>query len=162
MHIKGFDDEAWQAARREASKLRRKDAPAPIIATDRDDRAIKAAQQNAKTAGVDHLIEFSVCDFAETRIPPGPGIVLLNPEYGERLGEIPELEKSYERIGDFFKQKCKGHTGYIFTGNRDLAKKVGLRASRKFVFWNAKIECRLLKYELYEGTREKYGISAAT
>jgi putative N6-adenine-specific DNA methylase len=44
---------------------------------------------------------------------------------------------------------------YIFTGNRELAKKVGLKASRRFEFFNAKIDCRLLKYELYEGTRRK-------
>jgi putative N6-adenine-specific DNA methylase len=157
MHVIGFDNDAWQATRRDVTKLRRKNQPAPIIATDHDPGAIKAAQQNAKTAGVDHLIQFGVCDFAETPIAAPPGIVLLNPEYGERLGDVPELEKTYERIGDFFKQKCKGHTGYIFTGNRDLAKRVGLRVGRKIVFWNAKIECRLFKYELYEGTREKYG-----
>ena len=58
-------------------------------------------------------------------------------------------------IGDFFKQKCSGYTGYIFTGNPSLAKKVGLRTNRRFEFYNASIECRLLKYELYTGTKKK-------
>jgi putative N6-adenine-specific DNA methylase len=103
---------------------------------------------------VDHLIQFKQCDFADTPMPPGKGIILLNPEYGQRLGEIAELEKTYERIGDFFKQKCPGWTGWIFTGNPALAKKIGLRASRRIRFFNGPIECRLLKYELYEGTRD--------
>lgn len=155
MHTKWHDEEAWQALRREANKQRRKDVPAPIIATDIDPKAVEAARKNATTAGVDHLIEFGVCDFAQTTLPEQPGVILLNPEYGERLGEIPALEATYERIGDFFKQRCSGWTGYVFTGNLDLAKRVGLKASRRIPFFNAKIECRLLKFELYEGTRRK-------
>ena len=65
------------------------------------------------------------------------------------MGEVAELEAIYKRIGDFFKQKCKGYTGYIFTGNLDLAKKVGLRTKRRIPFYNGSIECRLLEYELY-------------
>jgi len=155
MHSVGFDDQTWQAIRREARKYKSSQAPPRIIATDIDPQAIRAAQKNALTAGVERLIDFKVCDFAETPIPPEPGIVLLNPEYGERLGDVKELEETYSRIGDFFKQKCPGHTGYIFTGNLELAKKVGLRASRRIEFFNAKIECRLLKYELYTGSKEK-------
>lgn len=153
MHRKGFDSDAWQALRRDAKKIRNPGAIAPIIATDIDAGAIRAAKKNAETAGVHHMIRFDVCDFAETPMPPEKGIVVINPEYGERLGVIAELEKTYERIGDFFKQQCPGWTGYIFTGNLELAKKVGLRARRRMEFFNAKIDCRLLKYELYEGTR---------
>ncbi len=126
----------------------------PIIATDIDERAIVAAKQNAKTAGVDHLIEFAVCDFAETKIPEAPGMILLNPEYGIRLSETKELEGTYKRIGDFFKQKCQGYACYIFTGNTDLAKKVGLRTSRKIPFFNGTIECRLLRYDIYPGSKK--------
>jgi 23S rRNA G2445 N2-methylase RlmL len=82
-------------------------------------------------------------------------VVFFNPEYGERLGDLKELERTYERIGDFMKKNCKGYTGYIFTGNLDLAKKIGLKASRRIEFYNAKIDCRLLEYELYAGTRRK-------
>ncbi|MNL18206.1 Ribosomal RNA large subunit methyltransferase L [compost metagenome] len=111
---------------------------------------------NAKTAGVDQLIDFQVCDFAETTVPQEEkGIAIFNPEYGERLGNHSQLELTYKRVGDFLKQNCKGYKGYIFTGNPDLAKKIGLRASRKVEFYNGKLDCRLLEYELYEGTREK-------
>jgi putative N6-adenine-specific DNA methylase len=153
MHHKGFDEDTWNSMRRQAKKIRNKRHIAPIIATDHDERAVDAAQRNAETAGVHQIIQFVVCDFAETPIPDDKGIVLLNPEYGERLGKIDELEKTYKQMGDFFKQRCPGWTGYIFTGNLDLAKKVGLKASRRIEFLNAKIDCRLLKYDLYEGTR---------
>ena len=105
-------------------------------------------------AGVEHLIEFDVCDFADTEVPEGKGIVVMNPDYGLRLGEIEQLEKEYKRIGDFLKQKCAGYTGYLLMGNKELAAKIGLKASRRMVFYNGKIECRLLKYELYKGTRQ--------
>lgn len=154
-HLLGFDDGLWQSIRAEARKVRKAVTPAPIIATDIDDRAIRASEQNAKTAGVDQLIQFSVCDFADTPMPEARGIVLLNPEYGERMGQEQALEPTYARMGDFFKQKCPGWTGFIFTGNLNLAKKIGLKASRRIPFWNANIECRLLKYEMYEGTRRK-------
>jgi putative N6-adenine-specific DNA methylase len=153
MHLKDYPAEDWQALRREAKKVRSATDAAPIIASDIDEKAVWAARKNAETAGVHHRIRFEVCDFAETPMPEGAGIVLLNPEYGERLGQIAELENTYARIGDFFKQRCAGWTGYIFTGNKELAKKVGLKASRRMEFFNAKIECRLLKYELYAGTR---------
>jgi putative N6-adenine-specific DNA methylase len=61
----------------------------------------------------------------------------------------------YREIGDFFKQRCRGYRGYIFTGNTTLGKQVGLRTKRRIIFYNSEIECRLLEYELYEGTRRK-------
>ena len=160
MHTKYFNASKWRQMRSDALKASKgrggKAAfkPGRIIATDIDAKAVEAARKNAATAGAGHLIEFDVCDFAETKIPEGPGIIVMNPEYGLRMGEIPKLEKTYERMGDFFKQKCAGYTGYIFTGNPALGKKVGLRTSRRFEFYNAGIECRLLKYDLYSGSKK--------
>jgi 23S rRNA G2445 N2-methylase RlmL len=154
MHIKGYDETGWEELRTKTKAAAHKTLDAKIIATDNNPAAIQAARNNAATAGVEHLIEFDVCDFSDTRMPEG-GIVILNPEYGERLGRVSQLENIYKEIGDFFKQKCKGHTGYVFTGNPDLAKKIGLRAKRRTVFFNSNIECRLLEYELYEGSRGK-------
>jgi 23S rRNA G2445 N2-methylase RlmL len=84
-------------------------------------------------------------------------VVIFNPEYGERLGVHSKLEQTYKRIGDFLKQECKGYFGYIFTGNPDLAKKIGLKATRKIEFYNGKLDCRMLEYELYDGTRRAEG-----
>jgi putative N6-adenine-specific DNA methylase len=140
--------------RAEARKnIRKAPLPKRIIATDIDNMAIAASKQNAKTAGVDHLIEFDVCDFAETPLPKDPAIILMNPEYSRRMGDLEQLEKEYKRIGDFLKQKCPGHTGCIFTGNRELAKKIGLKTTAKIPFYNGNIECRLLIYNLYKGKK---------
>jgi 23S rRNA G2445 N2-methylase RlmL len=153
MHLKGFNELLWNELRAQAKRGAKKTINCRIIAGDIRKEAVEAAKKNAATTGVEHLIEFSVCDFSETVIPEGGGVVMLNPEYGERMGKLKELEGVYKGIGDFFKQKCGGYTGYIFTGNFELAKKVGLKAKRRIPFFNGGIECRLLEYELYEGSR---------
>ena len=152
IHLRGFDPAAWRAVRAAAHKAE-KETAARIIATDIDPRAVAAARQNALTAGVDGRIEFSVCPFAETPVPEHSGVVVLNPPYGERTGDVAVLAGLYREIGDFFKKQCGGHRGYIFTGNAALGKQVGLRTKRRIPFFNGEIECRLLEYELYEGSR---------
>ncbi len=154
MHLKGFNQSSWQKLRTDAKASSNKSLKNRIIATDISPFAIDAAKKNALTAGVEHLIEFGIYNYPDTPVPEGGGVVILNPEYGERMGKIEELEKTYKGIGDFFKQRCKGYTGYIFTGNPDLAKKVGLRPKRRIQLFNSNIECRLLEYELYEGSRK--------
>ncbi|MEJ5146309.1 MULTISPECIES: THUMP domain-containing class I SAM-dependent RNA methyltransferase [unclassified Sphingobacterium] len=156
MHFIGYDEEVFFQERRNLKEQVNKKANPKIIASDLSQQAVDIAIMNAKTAGVDQLIDFQVCDFADTTVPQEEkGIAIFNPEYGERLGNHSQLELTYKRVGDFLKQNCKGYKGYIFTGNPDLAKKIGLRASRKVEFYNGKLDCRLLEYELYEGTREK-------
>jgi len=154
MHLKGFDPAAWKKIRAAAHEAQ-KETAARIIATDRDRQAIAAARQNARTAGVENLIQFSVSPFAATTVPEKGGIIVLNPPYGERTGDQDALVGLYREIGDFFKEKGNGYLGYVFTGNLTLAKKVGLRAKRRIPFYNGEIECRLLEYELYEGSRRK-------
>jgi len=155
MHVMGYNETVFFTERRKLKDKAKKDTGFKIIATDISADAIDISQKNAKTAGVEHLIEFSVCDFADTEVPEEKGIIMFNPEYGERLGVHSKLEATYKRIGDFMKTNCKGYKGYIFTGNPDLAKKIGLQASRRIEFYNGKLDCRLLEYELYEGTRRE-------
>lgn len=155
MHIMGYDENVFFAERRNLKDKARKETGFKLIASDISADAVDIAQKNAKTAGVDHLIDFHVCDFADTPIPEEPGVIMFNPEYGERLGTHAKLEATYRRMGDFMKQECKGYRGYIFTGNPDLAKKIGLKASRRVEFYNGKLDCRLLEYELYEGTKRE-------
>jgi putative N6-adenine-specific DNA methylase len=155
MHLKGFNEPSWNVMRKKIKALAKNSLKGKIIATDIRQEAVEAAKKNAATAGVEHWIEFGVCDFSETPVPEGGGVVILNPEYGERLGKVEELNETYKGIGDYFKKKCKGYRGYIFTGNLDLAKKVGLRTRRRIPFFNSNIECRLLEYDLYEGSKKK-------
>lgn len=153
MHSMDYDSEAWEKIRQEGKKLSTK-TDIKIIASDISAKSIDSAYKNAQTAGVDHLIEFECCDFRDTTIPEGNGVIMINPEYGERLGEIDELTEIYSGMGDWFKQKCAGYFGYIFTGNLELAKKIGLKPKRKMEFYNGKIDCRLLEFELYSGSRK--------
>jgi putative N6-adenine-specific DNA methylase len=164
MHIQGFNESLWNEVREKAKTEARKSLSGKIIATDISPEAVEAAKKNAATAGVEHLIEFSVCDYADTPLPDNGGVIVMNPAYGERMGEIAKLEETYKGIGDFFKQKCRGYTGYVFTGNPSLAKKVSLKPKQSLPFFNSGIECRLLEYELYEGTRKvkKPKLSALT
>ncbi|MCF2490923.1 class I SAM-dependent RNA methyltransferase [Dyadobacter sp. CY347] len=157
MHVLGYDQEIYYA---EQDKLEQQIREVPglrIIATDYSNVAIANAKKNAIAAGVAEMIDFECCDFADTEVPhENKGVFFINPEYGDRLGEIAELEETYARIGDFMKQKCGGYFGYVFTGNLDLAKKIGLKAKRRIEFYTSTIDCRLLEYELYEGTRRKF------
>jgi len=154
MHIKGYNEARWNEMRDQAKKEMKKALTARIIATDIESNAVEAARRNAATAGVDKLIDFGVGDYADTPLPAGGGVIVMNPAYGERMGEIEKLSVLYKGIGDFFKQKCRGFTGYVFTGNPALSKKVCLKPKRSLQFYNSGIECRLLEYELYEGTRK--------
>jgi putative N6-adenine-specific DNA methylase len=154
MHLRDYDESVYL---QEDALLETQIIDVPglrIIATDYSARAIENAKKNAIAAGVANLIDFAVCDFADTEIPADvPGIIYVNPEYGERLGDVHKLEATYSRIGDFMKKKCRGYLGYVFTGNYDLAKKIGLKAKRRIEFYNSTIDCRLLEYELYSGSR---------
>ncbi len=155
MHVLGYDEEVFFTERRLLKDQAVKTIDFEIMATDISADAVDIARKNAQTAGVDQLITFKVCDFAETPVPSTPGVIMFNPEYGERMGLHTKLEATYKRIGDFMKQEAKGYRGYIFTGNPDLAKRIGLRASRRIEFYNGKLDCRLLEYELYEGSRRE-------
>lgn len=153
MHMNGYDEQIWKDAL--AKVEYKEEIDSTIIASDIDGMAIKAARENAKIAGVEDLIEFDKVPFEQTFVPSGPGMIMLNPEYGERLGEEENLKKVYSEIGDYFKKYCQGKTGFIFTGNSNLAKSIGLRAKSRTELMNARIDCRLLEYELYDGTKRK-------
>jgi putative N6-adenine-specific DNA methylase len=154
MHLKDYSETIYLEEDRLLEKQITDIDGLRIIATDYSEVAIRNAKKNAVAAGVAGMIDFNVCDFSETEIPQDvPGIFYVNPEYGERLGEIAELENTYSRIGDFMKKNCRGYLGYVFTGNMELAKKIGLKASRRLEFYTSTIDCRLLEYELYQGSR---------
>ena len=156
MHLTGFKDEMYTKERLRLDEQITEPRSLKIIASDISEQAISIAKINAGVAGVEHLIEFAVCDFEATPIPEeGNGVIMFNPEYGERLGIETELEATYSRMGNFLKNKCRGYNGYIFTGNLELAKKIRLKPSRRIEFFNATIDCRLLEYELYAGTKRE-------
>ncbi|MBC7888932.1 MAG: class I SAM-dependent RNA methyltransferase [Ferruginibacter sp.] len=154
MHLLGFGMEMYEQEREQLAEKVTTVPGLTIIASDISNDAINISKINAGAAGVADLIQFEVGDFEMTTIPATPpGIIYFNPEYGDRMGEVAELEITYGRIGDFMKKQCKGYTGYIFTGNLELAKKIGLKPKKRIEFYTGKIDCRLLAYELYAGTK---------
>ncbi|MFM8568776.1 MAG: class I SAM-dependent RNA methyltransferase [Candidatus Kapaibacterium sp.] len=154
MHTRMFDAKEWERIRTEAMAGVRKDVRLRIICSDKSASAIQTTRKNARTAGMLDHMDVRMGDFRQTEVPPGAGVVLLNPEYGERMGSAEHLESVYASIGDWFKKSCAAKRAYVFTGNLDLGKKVGLRPSRKIPFFNADIECRLYEYLMYEGSKK--------
>lgn len=148
-HWLNFDKTLWDRLVNEAEGLRKPKSQASIRGYDISGKAIGAAMENARAATVGAFVPFIRKDIKDLEPPQGPGVIIVNPPYGERLGQKQELESLYKTIGDVFKQKCKGYTGFVFTGNLDLAKHIGLKASRRIILFNGPIESRLLKYELY-------------
>jgi 23S rRNA G2445 N2-methylase RlmL len=155
MHLQGYD-KAMYEKEFEAIEAQVEENPSlKIIVSDISEDAINVSKINAGMAGVEDMLTYEVCDFQQTTLPEENGsIIIFNPEYGDRLGEEIELEETYALMGDYMKKKCKGYTGYIFTGNLELAKKIGLKPKRRIEFFTSKIDCRLLEYELYAGTRD--------
>lgn len=144
-----FDGRTWDQLLHEA-RAGMRDLPTGLISGyDLDNRALLIAGRNAAKAGLQGQIHFFHAALQEFRPEGEKGVVILNPPYGKRLGEEDDLRELYCQIGDVMKKYCRGWTGYVLTGNLELAKYIGLKASRRHVLFNGAIECRLLKYELY-------------
>lgn len=158
MYFLGYDVAVYEKYKKELEDKIIQPENCQIIASDLSEQAVLISQENARAAGVADYIEFETVDFRESTVPETEGgVVFMNPEYGERLGETEELETTYKEIGDFMKKRCAGYKGYIFTGNLELAKKIGLKAKRRMEFYNGTIDCRLLQYELYKGSKTAMG-----
>ena len=144
-----FDNRLWEGLLREADSGIRTLPPGLITGLDQDSRALKLAGRNAAKAGFEGQLHFTHAALDAFQPVGDTGVMIVNPPYGKRLGDEVELRELYCQIGDIMKKRCRGWTGYVLTGNLELAKYIGLKASRRFVLFNGAIECRLLKYELY-------------
>nr|WP_255342835.1 hypothetical protein [Desulfosarcina sp. BuS5] len=76
-------------------------------------------------------------------------LIVCNPPYGIRLKEDTGLEVFYKNLGDFLKKRCKGSHVYLFFGNRDMIKKIGLKSAWKKPLHNAGLDGRVVKYEMF-------------
>ena len=124
-----------------------------IVGSDISSRQIQEASENANQAGIGNDVVFKQSDIIDLVPPPPPGVVIINPPYGERLS-ANDINNSYHSIGDAFKKSFTNYDAYVFTGNLAAAKHIGLRTSRRIEMYNGPIECRLLKFEMYKGTRK--------
>ena len=144
-----YDESLWNKLVTEAKDSQLKNLDVPIIGSDRDFEMIEQAYSNADNCGLGEQIQFRQQDLSDIQAPAEKGVIICNPPYGERLGQAEDLEDLYKSLGDIFKQRFTGWTAYILTGNKQLAKKVGLRTSRRISVYNGSLPCTLLKYELY-------------
>ncbi|MBC6605935.1 hypothetical protein H8B13_03810 [Hymenobacter sp. BT188] len=149
-----FDLALWESVQLDARNAQIEEPQAYIGGSDISSEFLELARQNVEAAGLEDYIRLAVRDMREAKAPKGdPGLVIMNPPYGERIGEEEQMAELYKMIGDTLKSNFQGYDAYIFTGNLDAAKRVGLKASRRVPLFNGPIDCRLLKYELYQGSR---------
>lgn len=144
-----FDAQLWQKLLTEAQDSRLPQLKALICGSDRDSNVINQARSNAEKCGIEDQIKFTQTELSQLEAPSDRGVLICNPPYGERLGDVTELGTLYKTLGDIFKQRFKGWTAFILTGNKELAKKVGLKASRRVPVYNGSLACTFLKYEMY-------------
>jgi putative N6-adenine-specific DNA methylase len=81
-------------------------------------------------------------------VPGAAGLVVTNPPYGVRLGEEAQLGALYAQLGDVLRRRFLGWTAFVLAGNSALAKRIGLRSTRRVPLWNGTIECRLLEFPI--------------
>ncbi len=120
-----------------------------IVGYDTDFRMVHTALGHVEKAGLRGIVHIEKKELSNCEPIASAGVFVVNPPYGERLGETEELKPLYKNLGDTLKQKFKGWQGYIFTGSPELSKVIGLKAASRLVLFNGPIECRLLKYDLY-------------
>lgn len=145
-----YNKELWQEVVSEYTP-RPLSAGARIIGSDKNLRAIKVTEQNLLEAGVADEVTVSKQDFFR-----GDGVsdatIITNPPYDVRLRE-DDIYGFYARIGDKLKQECTNCDAWIFSGNIDALKSVGLKPSRKITMMNGGLEAKFYKFAIYEGTK---------
>lgn len=147
--LKGFQAETWDKEVEEALAQETEWGESPqLFGFDMDRKAIVAAVDNAKAAGVDEHIVFKRGTVDMIEAPPEKGIVIVNPPYGVRLGDPDLLKDSYRDLGFALKTKFKGWTAWVLSGDAELPGFMGLKSTRRIPVYNGPIECRFLKYEI--------------
>jgi putative N6-adenine-specific DNA methylase len=126
-----------------------------IIGCDISRNVAKKAKENVKLAKVDDIVTVQTCAMQEMEVPAGRGVVIMNPPYGERMVK-DNIEELYKSIGDTFKKNFSGYDCWVISSNMEAFKHVGLRPSRKIALFNGPLECRFMKFEMYQGTKKTH------
>ncbi len=149
---KKHDHELWQRLLLEAEQRRlagREKIPS-IVGWDSSKSAVAAAAANIEAAGLKDKIHVEKKDLARAQAPHlKPGLIVSNPPYGERLGNIEELIPLYSSLGAILTQEFKGWRASILTGSRELSMATGLKAGKVNTIFNGPIECTLATFQIY-------------
>jgi 23S rRNA (guanine2445-N2)-methyltransferase / 23S rRNA (guanine2069-N7)-methyltransferase len=149
---RGHDEALWESLLEEARERRERglETLPPILGFDSNAEAIQAARANIDRAGLRGQITVEQRAFdVELPLPEDkPGLLAVNPPYGERLGDINELKPLYSRIGDLLQQRLQGWNAVVITSNPELAAHIGLRSKQPLLLYNGPLECRLFRYRV--------------
>ncbi len=150
MHHPQFIQLEWLRTKAEADKARLPLPAGRLFGSDSNRSAIESCKINLKAAGFQQLIAVSQQDFRHCLPKPLPTVILTNPPHGKRLDEVDNLKALYRALGNFMKnQTAKPAKGFVFVGNLELTKEVGLSAKRRYPISNSGIDSRLLEFDLY-------------
>lgn len=146
-----FQQNEWLKVRAENDSKRSKLESGKLFGIDISREAVRVAKVNLRAAGFSKEVEITQADFREFTPSVKPTFIVANPPYGKRMEEEDRLIPLYRALGDFMKRACtKPGRGFIFTGNMELIKEVGLAAKRRHVLNSGGIEARLLEFEIYD------------
>ncbi len=129
-------------------------SPVKISGSDISEHAVLQTKTNISKAGLSDVITVEVADFKDVKGLDSEGVIFLNPPYGQRLNP-EELDGLYSMIGTTLKHSFPGYTAWLITSNKESLKNVGLKHAEKHTLFNGALECTLLKYEMYQGTKKQ-------
>lgn len=145
-----YDQIEWLRVRNDLDFFRTPLEKGHLFGIDLGREVVRGCKVNLRAAGFLKEIEVVQADFREYEPPVAPSMIIANPPYGRRLEEEERLIPLYRSLGDFLKKSCaKPGKGFVFTGNLELAKEVGLAATKRHVLNNGAIDSRLLEFEIY-------------
>ncbi len=147
-----FDKELWDKIYESAINRIKDDMP-NIISSDIDIVPLEMAKRNGAVAKVDDVIQYQHISFFDLMPTKPHGTILLNPPYDERI-KMEDTNAFYKQIGDKLKKDFGGWTCWIISSNMEAIKSIGLHPSKKMTLFNASLECKLLKYEMYSGSKK--------
>ncbi len=143
-----FDETTWRRTRSELDSRIRELPHGYIFGSDLSARAVEISRMNTCKLRHGERIGLRVLDFRESE-GLEDGVIITNPPYGIRMGKREELGRLYKSLGDFLKKRCKGSAAYIYFGERELIKQLGLRPKWKKPLKTGGLDGRLVKYELF-------------
>jgi putative N6-adenine-specific DNA methylase len=150
---KDFDLELFDKIKAE-SNARITDSPVRISGSDISEQTLQFARANVEKAGLSDVISLDVSDFKDLKSIDEYGFVLLNPPYGQRI-QPEEIDRLYSMIGTTLKHNFAGHISWLITSNKESLRHIGLKPAEKHVLFNGALECVLLKYVMYQGTKKQ-------
>ncbi|WP_369692846.1 class I SAM-dependent RNA methyltransferase [Azovibrio restrictus] len=153
--LKHHRRDVWQEIRNAALARVEEAGFQQIWASDVDERAVRATQRNLQQAGLGGVVEVSQQDFLNCTAPAPGGILVANPPYGERIGELNELAELYPAMSATLKRNFAGWTACFFTADSRFPKLLRLKPSRKTPLFNGALECRLYEIQMVAGSNRK-------